>query len=272
MTDQENNELTTKTISIKLALVWGGLIIGAAIGATTYLISLTNNSEVNALKTRLEANNPSATDAHLVTNSIITPKLQGAEGVADLSAKLAKLEQEKAKLVKELADVARDSLSPGSELGALLQQIESNDPATRQAAAQGLFELGDSRAVRPLTQYYFLHKNEADDVESLIEYLSFAWKNDRAIGIDFALKNMEEGERYESEWAYNQLRGAIFEYSSEKNSNSDEHKNLVTSLENVALRSKSALVRTRAKILLKEDSELKNQLQKYQAEEAKVVK
>jgi hypothetical protein len=163
------------------------------------------------------------------------------QDVAELSARLEVVEQEKNALVSQIADLSRGALDPSSELGVLVRQLESGDSGERIAAATGLFAINDPRTVQPLVDYYWKHRDEASKVAHSYEFMQRAF-SDRHTGSDFAIRILELDDENDAEWAFKAL--------SEQTNYEDFDQVFRPSVESIALRSKDALVRTRAKVVL----------------------
>jgi hypothetical protein len=82
-----------------------------------------------------------------------------SDDVAQLSARLAEVEQQRDQLVQQLTELSLDSLAPESEVGALSAQLQSEEPAARKAAATGLFSIDDPRGAQALMDFYWSHRD-----------------------------------------------------------------------------------------------------------------
>jgi len=249
--EPSNESVLDKQLSLKLVLGWGFTVLVAAMSGTAYLVSTMNSSQVNALSVQLDAerNRTEGLKERSTSTSIDTQNTEtGAAEV--LSARIATLEHEKQSLVSQLAEISRGALSPDSELGGLIQQLQSNEPARRIAAATGLFELRDARAVDELIGYFWRDPAEATRAANAADYMRFVWQKDRGKGIDFVLSVLQANNELHSRWAYEHLSEVIWDKGVE-----DGNDALVSALENVALRSQDPLARTRAKLLLQSYAE-----------------
>lgn len=234
-------DLLDHVLSLRVVIGGGFLLLCAVVGATYYLTSAANDSEVDALEVQLEGARQSPSREQ---QSSAAPSGQGVEPeAAELTARIQELELEKAQLVTQLAEISLDSLSPESELGTLIQQLKADSEALRRAAITGLFELGDQRAIPQMAEYYWSDPSEATDGILVTRYMDFIWAGDREAGIEFAVKVLQGENRMYAGWAYERLTEEIYEDTFDSGS-------LRSALQGVALNSPDALVRTRAKLVL----------------------
>jgi hypothetical protein len=234
-----------KQISLRVVITWAAAALVAVVSATSWLVNRASESEVAALKTQLasEQRGPADLQGPIDPPDITPAQSRSAE---DLAAQIASLEKEKQALVTRLGELSRDALSPDSEVGGLLQQLESSDASAQYDAAIGLLELRDPRAALPLANYYWRNPDEATRTTPPQRYLGGILSMDADAGISFALRMLQEDMPYRREVAAEFLGRLVT--SDAKKIDADK---VASQLQDVALRSKDALVRTRAKLLLK---------------------
>jgi hypothetical protein len=240
-----------KQLPLRVLIPWAATALVTVVGATSWVVNRASESEVAALKTQLANQQSSRADSQrqIVPPASAPTQLGGAE---DLSTRIAKLEEEKQVLVARLGELSRDALAPDSELGGLLQQLESSDASARYDAAVGLLELRDPRGALPLAKYYWRDPNAATrGATTPVQYLNAIFAMNSDAGIDFVFRMLQEDEPHRKELAANFLGGMLTD-NSEK---ADVVEKVVSRLQDVALRSNDALVRTRAKLLLKTKAE-----------------
>jgi hypothetical protein len=238
-----------KQLSVRVAVTWAAAALVAAVSATTWLVNRASESEVAALKTQLASQHGSSADSQEPIAPTVQPQAQSGSA-EELSAQIARLEKEKQALVARLGEVSRDALSPTSELGGLLQQLESSDASARSDAAIGLLELRDSRAALPLANYYWRNPDEATGTPGPNRYLNSIFAMDADVGIDFAFRMLQEDKSHRRE-----LAATFLEMLVTTDAKKIEAEKVTSQLQDVALRSKDALVRTRAKLILKRKAE-----------------
>lgn len=173
-----------KQLPLRVVITWAAAALVAVVSATSWLVDRASESEVAALKTQLANQHPTSADPQdqIVPRANAPARSGSAE---DLSTQIARLEEEKQVLVARLGELSRDALSPTSELGGLLQQLESNDASARSDAAIGLLELRDSRAALPLANYYWRNPDEATGTTAPNRYLGAILAMDADVGNRF---------------------------------------------------------------------------------------
>lgn len=252
-----------KALTLKNVLV-GGFALACVLVASTYgLTNLARQSEVHSLQNQLNAEHRIRPSADGRSKLVGEDDSSQQPSAANLSERIAALEAEKQSLVTQLADISRGALSPDSELGGLINQLESDDPVMRRAAADGLFEMGDRRAISAIADYYWRDREEATRSILASKYFAFIWAGDAAFGTNFAIRVLEADNPQHSAWVYEFLRDKVTEGVTYENRGTNSE--LTTALESVALRSKDILVRTRAKLVLQRHAEWQKYLDESRA-------
>lgn len=173
-----------------------------------------------------------------------------------LAQEVASLQRELDATRAQLADKARSSLDPQSELGGLVRQLEADNTAARNNAATGLFVIHDVRAAQALMDYYWKSPGEAIQINGHYSYIQFAWDLDKQLASDFAVK---------------MLASSLMDATSEAfrfigNVGDRERRDFdvwfTAKLEDVALRNSDTLARTRAKSLLERRTQLRQRMDK----------
>lgn len=241
-------------LSIEKAIPIAAALITGTFALTTYM----NSGQVEALKAqrdtaRAGASHRSSDRPPQQPNEISTAEPQA---VTELSAQIEALEQEKKVLVSRMADLSRDALDPASELGGLVRQLESDNLDARLAAAEGLFALNDARAVQPLIDYYSRDRREATEGILATRYMQYARNLKPEVGVDFIVRVLESDDSLHAAFAFDVLEGAVM--------GNDFDVLFAPRLEDIALRSDDALVRTRAKVLIRNRARYLEILRRYE--------
>lgn len=238
-------------ISLKTTLVWGAILLSAAIGATYTVTKASVDANVDALETILEAKDENILK---LQNSVVdyipvvsfSPKtlnqISTSPEIKALAERVFDLEKERGIILKELSERSTDSLSPESELAGLMSQLSSGNRANRIEALRGLFTLKDVRSIPTLITIYFSNPEGIADIYNIVEWLRLVWELDQKSGAEFSARLLESADESDSKYAYGYLR--------DEPTGSEVLDAAREPLEVIALTSKSSLARTRAKMLL----------------------
>lgn len=226
-------------VSIGKAIPIGALFVAG----TFMLVSYMNLAEVEALKAQRDAALGRPADQPVSIPRPTDATTGKPQVVAELSAQIEALEQEKKVLVSRMTDLSRDALDPSSELGGLVRQLESDSQDARLDAVTGLLTLNDARAVQPLIDYYWRDPTEATRRILATRYMYYSKNLKPEVGADFIIRILQSDQPQHAEFAFSVIGDHVLE---------DEFDTLFAPrLEDVALRSDDTLVRTRAKVLLR---------------------
>lgn len=230
----------------------GGFVLLAAVAAGTYQLTKSATSDqIGALEVQLDGLRNQienvrepilSSDRRDATTS---PEIMSEqpEELQDLVDQIATLEDEKRELQSRLASASVSALAPESELRELIENLKSDNKKIRVSAALGLHALSDSRSVPALLEYYHRDPGEATSRILPTKWIRKILRLDRDAGLDFVVQLMESEDRNTANWAYGELLSQTFE---------DDFDNFRPAIETLALTNEDTLVRTRAKIILKE--------------------
>jgi hypothetical protein len=245
------------SIPVSQVIVWiGTCAVAVAVGTFT-LVRASTEAHVAALQAQLQevrsqlaAVKPAAAapsvepSATVVLPTATIDAALGQKDLAPLAQRINDLEKERQALLQDLVRQSKGALEPSTELAALVSQLSSPDVALRRQAVLGLFDLRDKKSVPSLLAYLRAQPQEATDGPnpSIGEWFSLLWDLDPAAAAEFSVQQLESEDKYTSRWAYDYLRDSTL--------SREAIQRLQLPIKALALRSQSALARTRAKLLL----------------------
>lgn len=244
-----DHKILDAPLPVRAVIAGGFALLVVVVAATWTVASEVRSNQIAALQGQIDVTKKSKESEAI--RGLPGPTLESVsnkEELGDLSSRISTLERERNVLLSELSRLSTAALLPSSELGGLISQLKDAAVSKRQAAAIGLFELDDPRAVSALVAYYWSNPEEATRVILATKYMNFAWYHNHAAGLDFMTRILQSDQAQHAGWAYEE----IVEKVSEK-----DFDEFVPVIQGIALRSENALVRTRAKLIIQEHTKWK---------------
>lgn len=226
----------------------GFALVVVLVGATYGVVEMSKSGQIDALKIELDSERRKS-DRSTRDEELPQPTLDSTDNtqaLGELSSRISELEQERNSLLSQLSKLSVKALSPSSELGGLIRQLEDDDVIERQAAAVGLFELDDPRSISALVAYYWNDRREAGYANLATQHMRFIWRHDHDAGMDFMIKILQADNSQHAKWAYEEILEKTW---------LDDFDKYIPMMEGIALRSEDALVRTRAKLVIQRRAE-----------------
>lgn len=252
ITEDKKYRFSLKTIVIVLFT-----ILTISIGATYALISSMISDKNEALNISLRDKEKKIDEQRKEIHSLKQNKNHPLEAtttilvdttgnieIDKLKRKITVLESERNNLLNELVSKSYDELNPKSELSILINGLNSDSIKTRRNAVQGLFILKDPMSINALVNYFFSNQEEATYNKILLEWIWLITDLNEQAGLDFMLELLKNDDERTSKNGFERLMENV--------KKKEKMQVLIKKLQPIALNHQNTLVRTRAKILIKE--------------------
>jgi len=260
ITENHEFKLSLKTIIIVLFTLT--TIVGSAVFVVTQLSMNDKNSalEISISEKTKEIKEKGETiiklNSLVNSNNFIEPIpstlkiLDSNNENEELKNKILAIEKERNDLLNELIKNSYNKLDPKSELAILIKELQSDSKEIRKNGVKGLFVLKDPKSINALIDFYFKNLEEAKNFESEFKWIWLIKNMNLEAGLDFAIEIMKNNDDYVSYWGYRFLSEDIREKQTMEI--------IIKKLNPIALNNSNSLVRTRAKQLISNYTEIIN--------------